>query len=59
MKKSLNDYLQNLPPERRKIVDDRAAEMVAEEMTDSLEKPQFETNEFELDVVDPKDLAAS
>ncbi len=114
MKKNLNDYLQNLSPERRKIVDERAAEILAEEMslqelrkalqysqqalaeklhvkqgeiskiehrTDmyvstlrdyieklggSLEitahfpdKPPVRIIQFELDVADPKDLAAS
>ena len=33
MKKTLDDYLQALPPDRRQKVEKRAAELIAEEMT--------------------------
>lgn len=59
MKKNLNDYLQSLSPERRKIIDERAARMLAEELTDYPEKPQFRTDQFELDAVDSDDIEAS
>lgn len=33
MKKTLNDYMQALPPERKEKVEKRAAELIAEEMS--------------------------
>jgi len=54
MKKNLDDYLQNLPHERRKNVDDRAAEMLAGEMRlqEALKAQPVKIRQFEPDESD-------
>ena len=56
MKKNLNCYLKNLSPERQKIVDKSAAEILVEETIDCVKMPPAEINHFQLDDVDTKGL---
>jgi transcriptional regulator with XRE-family HTH domain len=47
MKKTLNDYLEALPSDRRKKVDKRTAELIAEEMTlQQLRKARQQSQKF-------------